>query len=376
MRFTDSTRASAYFLGGVLPCDGSCTMPATTTLNAKVMLVNNTSGKRGGRRSLQTSTKGGFMPISGFKNELNSLCLVMLLVASPGGVRAATFYVNCGAQEGQHGIGAALKSLQYVPGPNTINVSGACHENVVIQSLDRLTLNAVNGASVSDASGGKRDVIAIFDSRDVAINGFTVNAGSGDGINGISCNDFSTCRLSKNVLQGATGGGGFAVYSQSQATLDGDTLQDNATGLFMRSGTKLRGGPFTSRNNFQGINIGRQAFAYIEAVVKNNSDAGIVVQWQSTLELTGDQVSGNPSIVSGNGGVGALVSQSSFARFSGSTISGNAGGGVILQDLSMGNFIADTITGNGGGTDVVCSPQYSATRGVADTGGTTNCVEP
>jgi len=104
------------------------------------------------------------MSISGFKNALNSLCLVMLLVASPGGARAATFYVNCGAQEGQHGIGAALKSLQNVPGPNTINVSGACHENVVIQSFDRLTVNAVKGASVSDASSGKRDVISIFDS--------------------------------------------------------------------------------------------------------------------------------------------------------------------------------------------------------------------
>ena len=194
------------------------------------------------------------MSIRGFKNVLNSRCLVMLLIASAAPVRAATLHVNCGGSGGLNSIGAALKALRYSEsnGPSTINVSGACHENVVIQSLDRLTLNAVNGASISDASGGKRDVISIFDSRDIAINGFTVNAGSGDGINGISCNDFSTCRLSKNVLQGATGGGGFAVYSQSQATLDGDTLQNNLCGLFMRSGTKVRGGPFTSRNNHRG----------------------------------------------------------------------------------------------------------------------------
>jgi hypothetical protein len=302
---------------------------------------------------------------------------VLLALVIPAAAHAATLRVNCGQHGGLNTIEAALKILASgeSPGANTVLVAGHCRENVVIQGMDRLTLTAVGGASVSDASGGTLDVVAISDSRDVAINGFTINAGTGDGINGVSCNDFSTCRLSKNTLQGATGGGGFAIYSQSEATLDGDTLQNNLTGLFMRSGTKVRGGPFTSRNNQQGINIGRQAFAYIEAIVENNSGAGIVVQWQSTLELTADLSSGNPSIVTGNGGVGALVTQSSFARFAGSTISGNGGGGVILQDLSMGNFVADTITGNGG-TDIVCSPKYSATRGVADTGGgTTNCVE-
>ena len=66
----------------------------------------------------------------------------------------------------------------------------------------------------------------------------------------------------------------------------------------------------------------------------------------------------------------------SFARFALSTISGNAQGGVAYGDLSMGDFVGTTVTGNGGVTDIVCNPQYSATRGVADTGGTTNCVEP
>jgi len=270
-------------------------------------------------------------------------------------------------------ISAAVKALQSFESerPNTINVSGACHENVVIQSMDRLTLNAVNGASVSDTSGGKLDVISIQDSRDVAINGFTVNAGSGNGVNGISYNDFSTCRLSRNVIQGA-GSGGFAVFSQSQATLDGDTLQNNSfAGLVVRSGSKLRAGaqPFTSRGNAQGINIGREAFAYITAVIENNSDAGVVVQFQSTLELKGGSISGN-------GSVGADVREGSVARFTTATISGNAGAGVLVHDLSMVTFDGATVTGNGGGTDVVCNPQFAATRGTGGIGGTTNCVEP
>jgi hypothetical protein len=289
-------------------------------------------------------------------------------------VRATTLSVNCAAKEGLHSIGAALKVLQNGEGhePSTINVSGACHENVVIQSVDRLTLNAVNGASVSDASGGKLDVIAVYDSRDVAINGFAINAGPDgvSGANGISCNDWSACRLALNVVQGA-GGAGFAVYQASEATVDGDTFQNNGIGLIANSGTKVRAGgqgrPFISRNNGQGLHLTRLSFAFINAVIENNSDKGAVVTFHSTLELADGSISRN-------GGIGVYVGESSAARLSGA-ITGNGGPGVQIQDLSMVTF-GGTITGNGGGTDVVCNPQYSATRFVASTGGTTNCKEP
>ena len=119
----------------------------------------------------------------------------LLILAAASTVKAETLYVNCGGKTGFSSVGAALKTLQYSEGhgPNTINVSGACRENIVIQSADRLTLNAVNGASISDTSGGKLDVISVNDSRDVAINGFKIYAGSdgASGANGISCNDWS-----------------------------------------------------------------------------------------------------------------------------------------------------------------------------------------
>jgi hypothetical protein len=295
---------------------------------------------------------------------------VLLLMGSTA--NATTLWVNCSARSGLGSINGALKTLKSseVRGPATINVSGACRENVVIQGLDRLTLTAVNGASVSDASGGTLDVISIADSRDVAINGLTVNGSAGDG-NGISCNDYSTCRLSGNVIQGR-GNAGFAVYSQSQATLDGDTLQNNGVaGLQVRSGSTVRAGsrPFISRANGQGINIARQALAFVAAVIENNLDQGVVVGIQSTFELTGS--------ITGNGSVGAHVREGSVARFTNATISGNAGAGVLVHDLSMVSFNGTTVTGNAGGAgDVVCNPQYPVTSGVVNTGGTTNCVEP
>jgi len=50
-----------------------------------------------------------------------------------------------------------------------------------------------------------------------------------------------------------------------------------------------------------------------------------------------------------------------------------------VRDLSFAFFSSgNSITGNLGGTDVLCSPQFSATRGALTNigGGTTNCVEP
>lgn len=301
-----------------------------------------------------------------------SLSLPLVLLMSAGTVRAATLYVNCGGKGGLTSITAAVKVLQYSEGQgsSTIYVSGACHENVVIQGVDRLALNAVNGASVSDASGGSLDVILIQDSRDVSVNGFAIYAGSGANANGIDCFEYSLCRLSGNVIQGA-GNGGVAVFGVSNATLDGETLQNNGIGLLVRTGSTVRSGgqsrPVTARNNGQGINIGRNALVAIAVAISNNSNVGALAQFNSTLDLTGS--------ISGNGSAGVLIREASAARLA-ATIDGNTGPGVLIQDLSMATFNGGTVTGNGGGIDVACNPQYSATRGVADTGAITNCVEP
>jgi hypothetical protein len=299
------------------------------------------------------------------------LCLIAS--GAQAGGYSSTLYVHCGAGSGLNSIGAALKTLQHSEGSGaaTIYVSGSCHENVVIQSMDRITLNAVSGASVTDASGGTLDVISIQDSRDVSINGFMINAGSGN-VNGVSCLEYSLCHLSTNILQGA-GNAGLGVFGASNATLDGDTLQNNATvGLIVRSGSTVRtdgqNRSITSRNNGQGINIARDSLALLGAVISNNANVGAQAAFNSTLDLSGS--------ITGNGNAGVYILEGSAARL-GATISGNVGPGVLIQDLSMVTFTGGTVTGNGGGADVVCNPQFSATRGVAATGAiTTTCIEP
>jgi hypothetical protein len=87
--------------------------------------------------------------------------------------------------------------------------------------------------------------------------------------------------------------------------------------------------------------------------------------------------------ISGNTGIGVAVQRGSDVRFDSysgaATVTANTGSGVLVRDLSFSFFGAGgNITGNLSGTDVVCVPQFPATRFaiVNIGGGTTNCIEP
>jgi hypothetical protein len=87
---------------------------------------------------------------------------------------------HCNSNKGLSTISAALKLLQKLQsaGPNTINVSGACNENILITDIDRLTITGGNGASLTDATGGAADVGDIRNSR-VTITGMTIDGQNG-----------------------------------------------------------------------------------------------------------------------------------------------------------------------------------------------------
>jgi hypothetical protein len=294
------------------------------------------------------------------------LALVLLLAAM--GTDAATLSVNCGAKVGFTTIGAAIKVAQFA-GPSTINVSGACHENVVIQSLDQLTLTALNGASINDPSGGNLSTLTIDDSRDVAINGFTINGGA----DGIDCQDGSVCRVNGNTIQGAVNGYGVGVFF-SQLFLDGGKLQNNGTGLAVINGASGKATNVTIQNNANGIEIRTQSFVNTTATITANTAGGVFVHEGGTLSCPGCQITGN-------GGIGVILRRDSSARlYATYAVTGNTGGGVLLTEESSAYFPTPTgtVTGNTGGTDVFCGSSYTTARGATTNigGGTTNCVEP
>jgi hypothetical protein len=277
----------------------------------------------------------------------------------PGSAQAATLNVNCnGSGENQlTTIGKALNLLK-PEGPNTINVSGSCHENVLIQSFQNLTLNAISGASITDASGGAGMVVDIEDSTDVTLQGLTINGGDV----GVLCGDFSVCRFKNNTIQNATDsvtGDGVGVWlGQSRASFDGDVVQHNSG---------------------HGVNIANASSARGINIQVNNNGVGVLVLHHSTFSLF-------VGAITGNAGSGITVRGASEANIESIlgpiNISSNGGNGVQIHDLSFGVFLSGAppplaITGNAA-PDVNCFQlSYSAQGATTDIGGgTTNCTEP
>jgi hypothetical protein len=297
--------------------------------------------------------------------------LIWTLAMLPLVAQAGTMHVNCDNNKGLTRIQKAINILQQggSEGSNTILVSGSCKENITIQSMDNLTLTAQGGASITDPSNGNLDVINIFDSRRVSINGFTINGGA----NGVTCRGYSLCRFSSNTIQNAGTG---VFLTASQASFAGDTLQNNVSrGLGVANGGQVNGDSLTVQGNGAGITlVARGTLVLMNSMVQGNQNVGIRAVAGSTIRIVA-------STVTANHGNGVELDQSAQARFEGfagaNGITNNGGVGVFVADLSWAGFdVNSNVTGNAAGTDVFCNQQFSATRGaLTNIGGTTNCVE-
>ncbi len=287
-------------------------------------------------------------------------CLLIAIGAATQYAQAANLYVNCDKHES---IRRALHLLAATKpqGPNTITISGACKSNFVVQSMDRLTLIAKNGASLTDRSNGTLAVVDIEDSQKVTLQGFTINGGA----QGILCSTASLCYLTGNTIQGP-GHFGVNVVKGSRAFLESNVIQNWARGAFI-IGAQV----FSSNDVFQGnggSGIAALLGSYFESLNSTFDNNGDGIEAAGVMLLNG-------GTVSGNSGIGVRMLGANVA-FQGPTITGNGGVGVHLEDGAFAGFLAANITGNLGGLDIECTPQFPITRFVARTGGITNCVEP
>ncbi len=305
---------------------------------------------------------------------------VFLFLLLPGVTEAAALSVNCNGPAGTlNTIGAALKKLNPA-GPNTVNVSGSCKENVLIQGFTRLTLNALAGASIVDNSGGTGIVVDIEDSTDVTLNGFVISGGD---VN-VLCADFSVCRFQGNTIQGAVTGSGDGTgvhVGHSRASFSNDIIQDNAgRGLNVVNDSDVRGvGVHVNNNQADGVFVGFGSFFVADAVtIQNNAANGVHVVTHSSFRIVGGTITGSAA----DGVRVQSGSEATFQSFNEAINIGNNGSdGVRLRDLSFVAFqnggLPLNVKGNPG-LDVECTPQFSATRGALTDigGGKTNCTEP
>ncbi len=323
-------------------------------------------------------------------NSKRYLMVSALLLLLGSAAQAGTLWVNCGGKGGLNSIGAALKLLQspFAVGVNTINVSGACHENILINNMDLLTIAGSNGASITDASGGAADVVDIRNSH-VTISGMTIDGLSGVNNDAVDCEQASLCRLIGNTIQGDADVVG--VYNLSSAYIVGGVIQNGTSdGIFAQgdvvaAGVAIQGNPvgvIVRNGSRTRVRVADPAFDPILAVtattVANNS-AGILVSQGAEFSCTG-------CIVENNTGDGIHIDVSAAATIQATTLGNgstippvvtrNSGSGVYLGDLSSATFKGtSTVTGNGS-PDISCNSPTSVTRGALAAAGAahTNCT--
>jgi len=309
------------------------------------------------------------------------------LLLSVGTVaQALTLAVNCGSTERLNSIGAALMVLKgpLASLPNTINVSGACNENILVQNMDRLTLNAVNGASITDASDGTHEVIDVANSAGFTLNGFTITATcpsscmNGAGADAISCYQGAECLLINDTISGAGNGAGIGVYPLSKVIVQGGTLHNNYFGLFTNDSGEMLVMGVTAQNNLYGVflNHGGSVSIHVGAdgvtpsVITSNTQQGIFTNLGGTVSVHA------PANITNNGADGVYLALGSklfvgggVGGSGGISITGNAGSGVSVNDVSIAQFGSNAhVTGNAA-TNIACNAATTVTAGAIEAAG-------
>ena len=223
--------------------------------------------------------------------------------------------------------------------PATINVSGACRENLLINNMDLLTIAGSKGASITDASGGTADVIDIRHSR-VTISGMTIDGLTSVNFDAVDCEQMSQCTLTGNTIQGDAdvvgvynlssalivggviqNGTSDGIFTQGDVVAAGVTIQGNPVGVIVRNGgrTRVRVAdpasdpilaitPTTVANNNAGIQVSQGAeFSCTGCIVENNTGDGIHIDVSAVATIQPSTLGNGstiPPVVTRNSGYG------------------------------------------------------------------------
>lgn len=256
--------------------------------------------------------------------------------------------------------------------PAVLLISGTCHENVVIQGLNGITLQGNPKATVDGGSDPNFGTVKISGSINIALNNLTVT-GSGQGV---GCLGVSYCVLTQVTVENSLGDGA-DVQAGARLEIFDSVIQNNANaGLGVAGVAAFFGGAITG-NGSNGVALRNGGFfatvpgnLTATVTIQNNAGNGIRTALHNTIIL-------NSAIVSGNAIDGVTLQMGSTLDMFASNITNNRGHQVRIGDLSVARFSgfqSNTVTG-ANFPDVVCDPQFSATRQLLANavGATTNC---
>ena len=232
---------------------------------------------------------------------------------------------------------------------DTIQVSGACGENVAIPAeVTRITIDG-QGKTVIQAPA-KGDGFFIR-GREITITGFTI-AGGRDGIHLSGVAAGASANITENIIR-KTGRHGIHLDHTSVGRIAGNTIEDvHACGIDVAEGSVARvgyllrpmgHGPNTIRNcGEHGVSVNRQSSARIVGnTIENNKGSGILVTRNSQADIFGNSISGNGSngiSASHNAGINMTNEDSLFSLGPNKTDASSKNGGFGLSG-AVGGYV-------------------------------------
>ena len=251
-----------------------------------------------------------------------AICLVGWAIAD-----AATINVACPVQTLQAAVDSAVAG-------DTIVVTGACSENVLIRNEKQRLLISGNGASIS-GSNPSTPTLNVR-GKGITIQGFIITGGR----DGINVNRGSNAVIQNNIIQG-TGRHGVLVDQLSFGVIISNTIQNNVNGS----------GIVVSESSVAriGFNLDTDG-APAGNLIQGNGGQGIVLSRTSSARIVGN------SVVANTGGDGIQVIRLSQADLARNNVINNTGHGVFVTQNSgvnlpdvppTGSFFDDTNTSTG-----------------------------
>ncbi len=313
------------------------------------------------------------------KKRLNVRVLVVLVFTLAGIVHAQTnVNVDCSGSNAQafHSINAALNTLNLV-GPNTITVSGTCHENVALVQRDRLTIQAAAGhvATIENAAAPPVSTMYVAGSHNIVLNNLVIQGGSP----ALYISDSSSAILMQSCTVQNSSADGLDMDMESQLVIQDSTIKNNSaagsssrTSLSCSLGTyptqriRITGNGFGGGGNGSGgleIDGSQVQLNFGVLTVDGNAGAGISMDG-GRLQLYGGDAS-SPGIIENNN-VGLSMSDAASATlWSAFRIRNNGSTGISVGGASSLTLIS---TVDSGGHNAVTTVGGHSTVGLVLSG--------
>ncbi len=228
-----------------------------------------------------------------FFGKFTYLFLVLFLPLPCWGA-AETVLVDCNLSE------SINEALRHVKPGDTLQVSGACVENVEITAQSDGVILDGQGIATIAGPDSSEDTIRLVGLREATVRGFRITGGR----DGIHTRWVTLVYLLNNTIE-QTGRNGILLTRNSYAHISNNVIQNNP-----RNGIDLR----DSR-----ARMGHSLDEPPQAA---------------------------PNLIQGNGGQGIVVSTASVARIGGNTIRNNGQNGIFVEKLSHTDIGSNIIEGN------------------------------